>query len=45
VFLLTAEKKHDLKAMQKAVTSETKIITITNPNNPTATLVSNEEIG
>lgn len=42
---LTADKKHDLKAMQKAVNSETKIVVVTNPNNPTGTLSSYEDIG
>lgn len=42
---LTKDKRHDLKAMQKAVTSETKLVVITNPNNPTGTIVSYEEIG
>ena len=42
---LTTDKKHDLKAMQKAVTADTKLVVITNPNNPTGTLVSHEEIG
>jgi histidinol-phosphate aminotransferase len=42
---LTQEKRHDLKAMQKAVTAETKLVVITNPNNPTGTIVPYEEIG
>jgi histidinol-phosphate aminotransferase len=35
---------HDLNAMYKAITDRTKVIFIANPNNPTGTLLSNEEI-
>lgn len=35
---------HDLKAMLAAVTPQTKIVYICNPNNPTGTMVSEEEI-
>lgn len=36
--------KHDLEAMLDAVTDKTKIIWICNPNNPTGTIVSPEEL-
>jgi len=35
---------HDLNAMFEAITNKTKVIFIANPNNPTGTLLSNEEI-
>jgi len=35
---------HDLDAMEKAITSNTRVIFIANPNNPTGTLVSKEKI-
>ncbi|MBM3265735.1 MAG: aminotransferase class I/II-fold pyridoxal phosphate-dependent enzyme [candidate division Zixibacteria bacterium] len=41
---LTPDKRHDLDAMRKAVTSETKLVVITNPNNPTGTIVPHEAI-
>jgi histidinol-phosphate aminotransferase len=41
---LDAEKRHDLAAMKKAITSETKLVVVTNPNNPTGTLLSHDEI-
>jgi histidinol-phosphate aminotransferase len=34
---------HDLEAMAAAISSETKIIFIANPNNPTGTMVGHEE--
>ncbi len=40
----TKNFKHDLGKMLDAVTSETTLIVITNPNNPTGTIVSHEEI-
>tara|TARA_B100000929_G_scaffold283552_1_gene264766 strand:- start:1418 stop:2671 length:1254 start_codon:yes stop_codon:yes gene_type:complete len=40
----TKNLKHDLGKMLDAVTSETTLIVITNPNNPTGTIVSHEEI-
>ncbi len=40
----TKDFKHDLGKMLDAVTSETTLIVITNPNNPTGTIVSYEEI-
>jgi len=35
---------HDLDAMAAAVTDKTKVVCIANPNNPTGTLLSNDEI-
>lgn len=35
---------HDLQAMQQAVTSKTKLIFIANPNNPTGTYLSGEQL-
>ena len=35
---------HDLNSMYEAITDKTKVIFIANPNNPTGTLLSNEEI-
>ncbi|MCL5773211.1 MAG: histidinol-phosphate transaminase [Firmicutes bacterium] len=35
---------HDLPAMLKAITGRTKLVIICNPNNPTGTVVSHEEI-
>lgn len=40
----TSELKHDLDAMLKAITNKTTLIVITNPNNPTGTILSYEEI-
>jgi histidinol-phosphate aminotransferase len=36
---LTHNKKHDLTGMEKAVASNTKVIYICNPNNPTGTII------
>ncbi len=36
--------KHDLKAMREAVNAKTKIVYICNPNNPTGTIVSADEV-
>ena len=41
---LDAEYKHDLPAMASKVNDKTKIIFIANPNNPTGTLVTQDEI-
>lgn len=41
---LKPDLSHDLDAMRKAVTSETKLVVITNPNNPTGTIVPHEDI-
>lgn len=35
---------HDLKAMLKAITPQTRVVYICNPNNPTGTMVKNREI-
>ena len=35
---------HDLEGMRKAITPETRLVFIANPNNPTGTLVGQEEI-
>ncbi|MGO4911310.1 pyridoxal phosphate-dependent aminotransferase [Leeuwenhoekiella sp. W20_SRS_FM14] len=35
---LTADYQHDLAAMEAAIDEDTKLVYITNPNNPTATL-------
>jgi histidinol-phosphate aminotransferase len=40
----TTELKHDLDAMLKAITNNTTLIVITNPNNPTGTILSYDEI-
>lgn len=37
------EHRHDLEAMKNAITDKTKIIWICNPNNPTGTIITNEE--
>src|SRR5260370_41661158 len=36
---------HDLAAMLAAITPETRVVFIANPNNPTGTFASGEEIG
>ncbi|RSL33144.1 histidinol-phosphate transaminase [Salibacterium salarium] len=38
------EGTHDLQAMKKAITSKTKIVFVCNPNNPTGTIVGEEEL-
>jgi len=38
------EHTHDLKAMADSITPETKLIFIANPNNPTGTIVGQDEI-
>ncbi len=38
------EGTHDLQAMARAVTSRTRLLFICNPNNPTGTMVSSEEV-
>jgi histidinol-phosphate aminotransferase len=35
---------HDLTAMQAAIMDDTRVVFIANPNNPTGTLVSNDEL-
>jgi histidinol-phosphate aminotransferase len=41
---LKADYSHDLDAMEKSIDSETKLVYICNPNNPTGTLTSIQEI-
>ncbi len=41
---LRADYSHDLEAMEKAIDSDTKLIYICNPNNPTGTLTSVDEL-
>ncbi|KFF05118.1 pyridoxal phosphate-dependent aminotransferase [Flavobacterium reichenbachii] len=41
---LTPDKKHDLTAMLAAIDSDTKMIYICNPNNPTGTICDREKL-
>ncbi|GAB4199920.1 MAG: histidinol-phosphate transaminase [Thermoflexibacter sp.] len=41
---LTKDKKHDLNAMLGKINRKTKLVQVCNPNNPTGTIVSAEEI-
>ena len=41
---LTADYKLDLDAMEKAINTDTKLVYICNPNNPTATVVDTEKL-
>lgn len=41
---LTADKKHDLSAMLKAIDADTRLIYICNPNNPTGTICASEAL-
>ncbi len=41
---LTTDYRHDLAGMLNAVTPKTRMVVITNPNNPTGTLLPHEEI-
>jgi histidinol-phosphate aminotransferase len=41
---LTQDKKHDLKAMLQAIDSDTKMIYICNPNNPTGSICNREDL-
>ena len=40
----TGDYKHDLDAMRTAITPDTSLVVVTNPNNPTGTLMSYEDI-
>jgi len=41
---LTADYKHDLEAMEAKITSNTGLVYICNPNNPTGTVVDTDEL-
>ena len=41
---MTKDYRHDLPAMLKAITPKTSLVVITNPNNPTGTLMSYQEL-
>ncbi|MBO9564699.1 MAG: histidinol-phosphate aminotransferase family protein [Niastella sp.] len=41
---LTADYKLDLKAMEKAIGADTKLVYLCNPNNPTATVLDTAEL-
>ena len=41
---LTDDYQHDLKAMEEAIDMDTKLVYITNPNNPTATMTNTEDL-
>ncbi|WBL23949.1 pyridoxal phosphate-dependent aminotransferase [Zunongwangia sp. HRR-M8] len=41
---LTEDYQHDLKAMEKAIDKDTKLVYITNPNNPTATMTDTDDL-
>ncbi|MFI8379678.1 pyridoxal phosphate-dependent aminotransferase [Leeuwenhoekiella sp. NPDC079379] len=41
---LTADYQHDLEAMEAAIDKDTKLVYITNPNNPTATLTDTAKL-
>lgn len=41
---LKADYTHDLEAMEKAITPETKLVYICNPNNPTGTITDNAQL-
>ncbi len=40
---LTPDLRHDLKAMRAKINEKTKLVYIANPNNPTGTIVTDEE--
>jgi histidinol-phosphate aminotransferase len=41
---MTKDYRHDLAAMRQAITPKTTMVVITNPNNPTGTLLSYQEL-
>ncbi|MBW8688205.1 pyridoxal phosphate-dependent aminotransferase [Chitinophaga rhizophila] len=41
---LTKDYTHDLDAMEKAITTDTKVVYICNPNNPTGTIVDADKL-
>ena len=41
---LTKEYTHDLDAIEKAITPDTKLVYICNPNNPTGTIVDSDKL-
>ena len=41
---MTKDYRHDLDAMLKAITPKTSLVVITNPNNPTGTLLTYKEL-
>ncbi len=41
---LTSDYQHDLDAMEAAIDSDTKLVYITNPNNPTATITDVDKL-
>ncbi|PHQ30243.1 pyridoxal phosphate-dependent aminotransferase [Leeuwenhoekiella nanhaiensis] len=41
---LTEDYQHDLDAMETAINVDTKLVYITNPNNPTATITNTEKL-
>src|ERR1700752_3967633 len=44
VMVMLKDHRIDLEAMARAVTPATKIVFIANPNNPTATIVTKDEV-
>lgn len=44
IFAPMKDFTHDLKAMRKAITPKTKLIFVANPNNPTGTYVTKQEV-
>lgn len=40
---MTADYRHDVDAMIKAITPKTKIVFLCNPNNPTGTIINSDE--
>jgi histidinol-phosphate aminotransferase len=41
---LTSDLRHDLRAMKNAITADTRLVFIANPNNPTGTVVNSSEL-